>query len=104
MVERPFQDSVDDEVGIASDGRSEMRVFVKAQREMAERFGGIASLLERTEHQVGDDALFGFAYDLSNEPLVMLRRDVQFRAGERDLHTPLAAVAVGIGASDSCRR
>src|SRR6266850_305767 len=81
-----------------------MSIFVESQREMAKRFGGIASLLERTEHQVGDDALFGFADDFSNEPLVMLRSNPQFRTGERDLHATLPAVAVGIGSAGFCRR
>src|SRR6267142_1155262 len=81
-----------------------MSIFVKSQREMAERFGGIASLLERTEHQVGDDAFFGFADDLSNEPLVMPRRNPQFRTGECDLHATLPAVAVGLGAACFCGR
>src|SRR6266850_82521 len=81
-----------------------MSIFVESQREMAKRFGGIASLLERTEHQVGDDALFGFPDDLSNEPLVMLRRNPQFRTGKRDLHATLPAVAVGLGPAGFCGR
>src|ERR1700682_2433714 len=97
MIERPFQGSVNDKVRIAPDGRSVVRVLVEAQREMPQRFGGIASLFEGAEHPEGNDAFLGLAHDLSNEPLVMLRRNSQFRAGERDLHATLPAMTVGIG-------
>ncbi len=50
MSERPFEDAMDDEIGITANGRSEMRVFVEAKSEMAERIGGVTSLLERTQH------------------------------------------------------
>jgi len=50
MIERPLQDAMHDQVGIAADRRSEMRVLVEGQREMAERVGGVARLLQRTQH------------------------------------------------------
>src|SRR5438128_2549976 len=90
---------MNDEVGITPDGRSEMGVLVEAESEMAERLGGVASLFERTQHEVGDDALFGLADNLSNQPLIMLRRDAQLAARERHLHAAVAAVAVRIGTS-----
>src|SRR6266851_5573466 len=90
---------MNDEVGISPYGRSEMGVFVEAEGEMAERLGGVAGLLQRTQHEVGDDAFFRFADDLANQPLIMLRSDAQLAARERHLHATLAAVAVGIGAS-----
>src|SRR6267143_424168 len=76
-----------------------MRIFVEAQSEMTEGFGGVARLLERTQHEVGDDAFFRLVYDLSNEPLVMLRRNPQFRTGKGDLQAALSAMAVGVGAA-----
>src|SRR6266567_385634 len=90
---------MNDEVGISPYGRSEMGVFVEAKSEMAERFGGVAGLLERTEHEVGDDAFLRFADNFANQPLIMLRRDTQLAAGKRHLHAALAAVPVGVGAS-----
>src|SRR5258708_15400183 len=62
--ERPFQDAVDDQVGIAANGRSEVGVFVEAKSEVAFGFGGIASLLEGTKHQAREDPLLGFAGEL----------------------------------------
>src|SRR5258708_32361797 len=93
-----------DEVGIAPDGRSEMRVLIEAEGKMAERLGGVAGLLERTEHEVGDDAFLRFAYDLANQPLIMLRRDSQLAVRERHLHAALAPASVGVGASRFLRR
>src|SRR5207249_12303411 len=76
-----------------------MRVFVEAQREMAQRISGVARLLERTQHEVGKDALFGLANHLSNEPLIVLWRDAQFAAWKCNAHRTLAAFAVGIRAA-----
>ncbi len=101
----PFQNPVDDEVRIAPDRRSEMGVFAEAQGEVAERFSGIAGLLEGTKHEVREDTLFGFPGDLSNQPLVMLRRDAQLGgAGKNHLHAAFAAVAIGVGTAGFCGR
>src|SRR5258708_20467189 len=81
-----------------------MGVFVKAECEMAERFGGVAGLLEGTKHKVGDDALFGLADNLFNQALIVLRGDAQVASRERDLHAPLAAMAVGVRAAGFRRR
>src|SRR5712692_3040241 len=97
MLERPFQNVMHDEVGISPDGRSEMRVLVEAECEMAERLGSVAGLLQGTQHEVGDDAFFGLADDLLNQALIVLRCDAQLAARERHLHAALAAVAVRFG-------
>src|SRR5437879_6226039 len=104
MLERPFQNAMNDEVGITTNGRSEVGVLVEAESKMAERLGGVASLLEGTEHKVGDDALFRFADDLFNQALIVLRRDPQIAGRERHLHAALAAVAVGVRATGFRRR
>src|SRR6266700_3357320 len=90
---------MNDEVGIAPDGRSEMRVLIEAEGKMAERLGGVAGLLQRTQHQVRHDAFLRFADHFANQPLIMLRRDAQLAAGKRHLHAALAAVSVGVRAS-----
>lgn len=46
MRDSPFQNAMNDEVRIAANGRSEMRVFIEAEREVAEGLGSIAGLLE----------------------------------------------------------
>src|SRR5689334_10486638 len=99
MFESPFQNAVDDEVRIATDGRSEMRIFVEAECEMAQRVSGVARLLQGTQHEVREDAFFGLADHLSNEPLIMLRSDAQIAAGKGNAHWALAAFAVGIWAA-----
>src|SRR5260370_673337 len=71
----------------------------EAERKMAERLGGVAGLLQGTQHEVGDDAFFRLADNLSNQALIVLRRDAQLAARERHLHATLAAVAVGVGAA-----
>src|SRR6266478_3294925 len=80
MSEGPLQDAMNDKVGISPNGRSEMSVFVEAEREMAERLCGVAGLFEGTQHEVGDDALFRFADDLFDEALIVLWRDMQVGA------------------------
>src|SRR5919108_1169997 len=97
MRERPFQDAMDDEVRIAADGRSKMRVLVESKGKVAERIGGVACLLKRAQHEIREDALFGLAGDFSNEPLIMLRCDAQIARGERDSHPTLAAFAIRVG-------
>src|SRR5256886_8181649 len=94
---------MDDEVGITPNGRSEMGVLVEAESKMAERLGGVTSLLEGTQHEVGDDAFFGLADYLLNEALIVLRRDTQIAGRERHLHPALAAMAVGVRAAGFCR-
>ena len=77
-----------------------MRVLVEAESEVAKRIGGVARLLERTQHEVGKDALLGLAGDLFGEALVVLRGDVEVVAArELDFHGALAAVAVGVRAT-----
>src|SRR5436309_4667900 len=76
-----------------------MRVLVEAEREVAEGVSRVASLFERTQHEVRDDALFRLANNFANEPLVMLRRDAQLSTGEGNFHAALAAMAVRIGAA-----
>ena len=42
-----------------------MRVFLRRQREVPQRIGGIARLLQRTQHQERKNALFGLARNFS---------------------------------------
>src|SRR6266568_6275732 len=92
-----------DEVRVAANGRSKMGVLAETQGEVAERFSGIAGLLEGTKHEVREDALLRFPGDLSNQPLVMLRRDAQLGGtGKNHLHAAFAAVAIRIGTAGFC--
>ena len=78
LFKRRFKDAVHDQVRIAADGRSEMRVGGRGQGEVADVLFRVARLLERAQHQIGKDALLGFALDALGEPLVMERTDLQF--------------------------
>src|SRR5438309_12012789 len=97
MIKSPLQNAMDDEVGISPNGRTEMRVFGEAKSEMPQGLGGITSLLQGTQHEVGDDAFFRFANDLANQSLIMLWRDAQLEARKRQLHAAVAAVPVRVG-------
>src|SRR5262249_43243252 len=93
MRERPFQHAMNDEVRIAANWRSEMRVLAEAESEVPERIGGVARLLERTQHEVRQDALFGLAEKLLHQALVVLRREVDVRGRKDGAHLTLAAMA-----------
>ena len=46
MSQRPLENAMDDEIGIATNGRSEVGIFVEAESEMAERVRSVTSLFE----------------------------------------------------------
>ena len=71
-----FQNSMHDQVGIAADRRSEVRVTWRRQREVADVLFRVASLLERAQHQVTQDALFRFACDFGGQLLIHAGSDV----------------------------
>src|SRR5215472_14752147 len=66
---------------------------------MTEWFGGVASLFQRTKHEVGKDALLRLAGDFANQSLVMLRRDVDVFRRKGYAHGALAPMSVGIRAA-----
>src|SRR5579885_3550015 len=101
MRQSPFQDAMNNEIGIAANGRSEVSVFIETESEMAEGFGGVAGLLEGAEHQVGEYALLGLAGDFADEALIVLRRNANILGGQRDAHGTFPAVTEGIGATGS---
>ena len=96
MFERPFERAMHDQIGIAPDRRGEMRVLVEGQREMPKRIDRVARLLERTQHQVRQDALLGLARNFLRKALIMLRPNLKFgRSGKRHHHGafPRAVIA-----------
>src|SRR5215469_15559791 len=95
----PFEDAMNDEVGIAANGRSEVRVLVEAESEVAERIGGVASLFERAKHEVGNDAFFRPPGEFLDQALVVSWRDVDIGARKGDALLALAAVAAGFRAA-----
>ena len=48
-----------------------MRVAGSGQSEVAAIFGAVARLLERAQHEVAQDALFGFSFDLRDQLLII---------------------------------
>ena len=94
IFERPFQRAMHDQIRVAANRRSEMRVFLGGQREVAEQIGGVARLFQRTQHQVRKNALFRLAGDFFREPLIVLRANLDFfRRGQRHAHRAHAAMA-----------
>src|ERR1700690_38486 len=66
---------MDDQVGIAADGRSEVGIAGSGKGEVALVDLGVARLPQRAQHEVAEDALFGRAFDFSSEFLIHARRD-----------------------------
>ena len=95
MRQGPFEHAMNDQVGVAPDRRSEVSVLVKSQREMPQRLIHIASLLERTQHQIRQDSFFRLAGDLLCEPLVMLRPDLEvLSVRKRDDHRAVSRTSI----------
>ena len=73
------QHAMHDQIGIAANGRREVRVAGRGQREVALIAIAVAGLFERSQHQVAQDALLGFAFDLRDQLLIIARREVRHR-------------------------
>ena len=94
LAEQRLGDAMDDQVGIAADGRSEVGVGGRGQRKVAFVDLGVAGLAERAQHQVAEDALLGLALDARGQLLIHARRDGNVF---RDLvHARIAAAAMGV--------
>src|ERR1017187_8438486 len=73
--EQRLGDAMHNQVGVAADRRGEVRVAGRGQRKMALVDLGVASLLERTQHQVAQNPLLWLALDLRRQLLVHAWRD-----------------------------
>src|SRR6202050_2881616 len=83
---------MNDEVGITANRRSEMSVLVRREREVAQDVGGVAGLLERAQHQIGENAFFLFSGYFLREALIVLRTNIHFiGGGQCDRHRAHAA-------------
>ena len=103
--EQRLGDAMDDEVGIAADGRSEVGVAGSGQGKVAFVDLGVARLLERAQHQVAENPLFRLAFDSGGQLLIHARRDGNVfshfvRAGVAAGALRIAAVAAGLDALD----
>ena len=87
-AEQRFGDAVDDEVGIAADGRGEVGVGGRGEGEVAFVDLGVARLAERAQHEVAEDALFRLALNARGELLIHAGRD-----GDVFGHFVLAGIA-----------
>ena len=56
---------MDNQVGIAADGGSEMCIAGGGQREVALVLGAVTGLLERAQHQIAQNSFFRLALDLA---------------------------------------
>src|ERR1039457_3458088 len=95
-----LQDAMHNQVGIAPYRRSEMRVNRCGQREVPLVDLGVARLLEGTQHQVGQDALFRLARNLLGQLLVHARRDVDLFGDLDDVRIASAAVMIAPVSTD----
>src|SRR5271154_3597813 len=75
LGQQRFNDAVNDEVGIAANGRGEVSVAGRGEGNVAFVLLAVAGRLKRAQHQVGEDALFGFTGNFGGKPLVHLRSD-----------------------------
>src|SRR5271170_519507 len=75
LGEQGFGDAVNDQIGITPDRRGEVGVAGSGEGKMALVLLAVTRLLERAQHEVRENALFGLAGDLGGEALIHLRRD-----------------------------
>ena len=94
FAEQRFGNAVDDEVGIAADGRGEVRVGGRGQGEVAFVDLRVARLPQRAQHQVAEDALFRLAFDARGQLLIHARRDGNVFGDF--VHARIAPAAVGV--------
>ena len=108
LREQRLGNAMDDQVGIAANGRGEVRITGRGQSKMALVDLRVARLLERAQHQVAENPLLGLAFDVRGQLLIHARRD---RNVFGDLMHPgiapgalrVAAVAAGLDALDGQR-
>ena len=85
IFQRPLQHAMNDQVRIAANGRSEMRVFLRGQREMAERIGARSA-------PVSANAASGKKGCALRACRRFFRRGAGNAAGEYRLHPPPGTV------------
>jgi hypothetical protein len=95
-VELHLEQPVNQEVGIAPDGRGEVRVAGGGQREVPVVGLRVAGLAHRTQHQVAEDALLGLAGNLGSQLLIHLRGNGDLLR-DLDLLRPPAMRSAGAG-------
>ena len=74
--ERLAQETVYHEIGIAADGRGEMRVVARRKTEMPEALRTVACLLHGAQGNRPDDTFLGFPLDLIEHALNVARADL----------------------------
>ncbi len=94
FTQNGFEHTMHDQVGIAPDGRGEMRISRRRQSEVALVFLGVTRLLQRAQHEVRQNALFRGAGDFLHQLLIHARRDVDF-FGQLDHGRAASGAAVG---------
>ena len=88
-----------DQIGIAADGRGEMRVGAGGEREVSFVDLGVPRPLERPQHEVRKNALLWLAGDFLRELLVHARGDVDVFGNLDRLCAASAAVALSLVAA-----
>ena len=70
-----FSYAMNDEIGVAANRRSEMRVGRRGEREVAFIDLRVARLAQRAKHEVAEDPFLGLAFDAGSELLIHLWRN-----------------------------
>src|SRR5579883_2212162 len=70
FYQQHFSNAMHNEIGVTAYGRGEMRVAGCCQSEMPLVLLAVSRLPERAQHQVRQDALFGFARDFRSQLLI----------------------------------
>ena len=71
FVQHAGKDTMDNQVRVAPDRRREVRIRGCREREMPGILVTVTRLLQRSQHQVAQNALFRLAGDFRNQALVV---------------------------------
>src|SRR6185312_9327280 len=99
-----IQDAMDHQVGITANRRSEMRVRFSRQRKVSAVLVAVASLLERTQHQIVENALLWLTGHLRNQALIVAGRNFKIVAGQHYVLSNFAAIARSLDRGESLYR
>src|SRR5579859_1496969 len=105
LPQQRLGDAMNDEIGVAADGRGEMRIGGCGEREVALINLGVARLAKRAKHEVAENPFLWLAFNACGKPLIHLRRngDIFGHFVSADLAATalrIASIAAGLDALD----
>src|SRR5437764_8232218 len=81
------------EVRIASNRRSEVRIRRGCQSEMPFVQIAVTRLFQRPQHEIAENAFFGLSRNFRDQALIIPRGDVEILAREHDVFAHVAPIA-----------